>query len=72
MKHFTETVKDIINKYSFIMTKQQKKLGVGLFFMLVIGSFLEMLSVSVVVPYMQALLAPQNLLEQKFLGPILV
>nr|MCR4588663.1 ABC transporter ATP-binding protein/permease [Lachnospiraceae bacterium] len=47
-------------------------LGVGLFFMLVIGSFLEMLSVSVVVPYMQALLAPQNLLEQKFLGPILV
>ncbi len=71
MKKLFGKITEIWNKYQYILTGQQKRLGVVLFIMLILGSFLEMIGVSVVIPFVQALLSPEELLGHKLIGTTL-
>ncbi len=72
MSKLFKKVFEIWRKYKKILTDQQKRLGVFLFVMLLIGSLFEMIGVSIVIPFVQALLSPQELVKDPAVGSVLV
>lgn len=56
-------IKEIYSKFYFIFTEQQRKGCIILFILLCIGSFLEMIGVSAIVPLVQVILMPDGLLH---------
>lgn len=57
------TVARIINKFRRILSKHQKIRVLELGFLMVIGGFLEMLSVSLILPFMEEVMNPERLLS---------
>ena len=55
---------DLLKKLNFIFDKRQKRGVVLLFFVICIGSALELLGVSAILPVISAIMAPDNILEQ--------
>ena len=57
-------------KILFLLSKKQKKQIIGLFFLLLIGIFFEMLGLGILIPVFSVMLNPQKLLDyhlfQKF------
>lgn len=68
MKLFQQ-IKGIYSKFYYIFTAKQRRGCLFLFVLLFLGSFLEMLGVSAIVPLVQAILTPETLLENNFLKP---
>lgn len=67
MKIF-EQAKNLASKFYYIFTPSQRKGSILLFFLLMIGSLLEMLGVSAIVPLVQVILMPDGLLQnEKFI-----
>ena len=67
-KHYMnilKQIKKIYAKFYYIFTPEQRKGCVILFVLLSIGSFLEMMGVTVVVPLVQVILTPDLLLENE-------
>ncbi len=69
--HRLRCLKDILNKYMFILTPSQKRWGFVVVIMTLIGTACEMLGVSVILPLVQVMLEPQQLKNSTLLGPIL-
>ena len=65
------SIKDIWNKYSFILTTSQKKWGVVVILLTLVGAVCETLGVSIILPLVQVMIAPQQLRENALLKPIL-
>ncbi|MBD5393068.1 MAG: ABC transporter ATP-binding protein [Lachnospiraceae bacterium] len=63
-------IEDIWNKLQFVLTKAQKKLGVVIFGMTLLGAVAETLGVSVIVPFVQAMVDPEQLADNLFLKPL--
>ena len=63
-------IKDLFNKFQTILTSNQKKWGIVVFFMILGGSLAEMLGVSIVLPFVQAILAPQELRENVIINKV--
>lgn len=59
-------VRNLIEKFSFILTKQQKVYGIGVFVLSTIGAVFEMLGVSVILPLVEAMIYPDELLSGKY------
>lgn len=57
------SLRDICRKYLYILTTTQKKWGVVLFILTVLGAVCEMLGVSVILPLVQVMIAPEQLLQ---------
>lgn len=57
------SLKDIYEKYKFILTTSQKNWGVVLFILTGIGAILETLGVSVILPLVQVMISPEQLLH---------
>lgn len=55
-------MKRVIKKFQILLNKKQKKKLVSLFFMMVVGAFLEVLGVSLMVPLISAIMQP-NIIE---------
>jgi ABC-type multidrug transport system fused ATPase/permease subunit len=51
------------NKISFLLSRKQKKQIIGLFFLLFVGIFFEMLGLGILVPVFSVMLNPQKLIE---------
>lgn len=64
-------LKDIWQKFMFILTTPQKKWGVVVVVMTIIGAGFETLGVSIIMPLVQVMIAPQQLRENDFVGPVI-
>lgn len=65
-----KSLRDICNKYNYILTKSQKRWGVVVIIMTLIGSICEMLGVSVILPLVQVMIAPEQLMENVWVREI--
>jgi ABC-type multidrug transport system fused ATPase/permease subunit len=65
-----KTFFSMFGKLVKILNGKQKRDGIVLFFLLMIVSFLEMLGVSVIVPLIITMLAPESLMANKYVEPI--
>ena len=63
-------VKDIWDKFMFILTPRQKKSGVVILLMTLIGALVETLGVSIILPFVQAMVNPDELLENPWIKPL--
>lgn len=63
-------LKDIWNKFMFILTPRQKNLGVVILVMTLIGALAETLGVSIIIPFVQAMTNPDELLENRWIRPL--
>lgn len=64
-------VKEIWYKYSFILTTSQKRWGVVVLFMTLIGAVCETLGVSIILPLVQVMIAPQQLRDNTLIAPLI-
>lgn len=58
-----KSIKDIWKKLMYILTDQQKKYGIIIFVLSIIGALFETLGVSIIVPFMQAMVNPEKILS---------
>lgn len=58
-----KNIKEMLNQFGVILTPNQKKWGVVIFFMSLLGAVAETLGVSVILPLVQVMLEPEQLLE---------
>ncbi len=65
-----QKVVDAVRKLNFIMTGNQKKYGLMVFIMSIIFALLETFGVSIIFPLLQAFLNPQQLMENKYVKPV--
>lgn len=55
---------DIFKQLSYVLTKGQKRMSIPIFFMIVIGSFFEMLGVSAILPFIESLTSPDDIMNK--------
>ncbi|MBD5522965.1 MAG: ABC transporter ATP-binding protein [Lachnospiraceae bacterium] len=70
MLHELNKVRDIWNKFQFILTGQQKRHGLVILLMTLVGAVVETLGVSIIIPFVQAMMDPEALLQNKYLKPL--
>lgn len=66
-----KSLKEVWNKYNFILTTSQKRWGVVIIIMTILGALCETLGVSVILPLVQVMIAPQQLRQNVFIAPII-
>lgn len=71
MKGNFAAVKQIIQKLMHILSADQKRRAVVVLIVIIIGSGFELLGVSAVMPFLQAILTPETLMESKYLQPVI-
>ncbi len=71
MKGNIEAVKKIMHKLMHILTRNQKRRAIVVLIVIIIGSWFELLGVSAVMPFLQAILTPEVLMESKYLQPVI-
>lgn len=60
MKYF-KSLGGILNKLRYMLTPKQKRLSIVVMVMIVLGSFMELLGVSAILPFIEAILTPEQL-----------
>lgn len=68
MFHEWKKVQDIWNKFQFIMTKQQKHFGFLILVMTLIGALVETLGIGIIIPFVSAMLEPEELLQNQYIS----
>ena len=63
--------KDLLSKLLYILTPQQKSYGVVVLLCSLLGALFETLGVSVIYNLVQAMVNPEDLFNNRFLGPVL-
>lgn len=58
-----KSLMDVYGKYKFILTAAQKRWGVVLIILTMVGAIFEALGVSVILPLVQVMIAPEQLLQ---------
>ena len=66
-----ESVCDIWKKYQFVLTGNQKRWGIVVVVMTLLGAIFETLGVSIILPLVQVMIAPQELKQNKVVAPVL-
>lgn len=66
-----KTLGEIIKQLLYIMTGKQKRNSIFLFVIILIGAVFEMLGVSVILPFIQALLSPEELLKYPYIVTVI-
>ena len=64
-------MKDVFQKLLYIIPNKEKKKMSYIFLLILLGAFFETLGVSMIIPLMQAMLNPTQLLEIPVVGTIL-
>lgn len=64
------SIKDIWNKFSFILTDSQKRWGLLVMIITLIGAIFETLGVSVALPLVQVMIEPQKLRKNAIIAPV--
>ncbi len=68
MKQILLNIEDIINKILYMLNRKQKFLCVIVFFMTIIGAAFETIGVSIILPFVQAIMFPEQLMEKKVIA----
>lgn len=71
MFHELDKIKDAWNKLQFILTKHQKHLGFVILCMTLVGALVETLGVSVIIPFVQAMVEPDELMQNQYLTGVI-
>lgn len=66
-----KSIKDIWNKYRFILTTSQKRWGVVVIIMTIAGAICETLGVSIILPLVRVMIEPQKLRENTLVRPVI-
>lgn len=70
MKIFSN-VNEIYKKYMYILTPTQKRWGLVVIVMTLVGSICETLGVSVIIPLVQVIISPQQLRNNELISPLI-
>ena len=65
------SLKDVWNKYNFMLTRSQKRWGIVLIIMTIIGALCETLGVSIILPLVQVMIDPEQLRKNEMLLPFI-
>lgn len=65
------TIKDIWDKFMSLLKPHQKRNYSFLFCGMVVGAFVQTLGISAIVPFVQAMLTPQEMLNKRYIGDTL-
>jgi len=68
MKQILLNIEDIINKILYMLNRKQKFLCVIVFLMTIIGAAFETIGVSIILPFVQAIMFPEQLMEKKVIA----
>ncbi len=60
----------IIHKFATILPKQQKKQALGIMLMMIVGGVLEMCSVSIILPFVEAIMDPDRIMANPYVVKI--
>lgn len=71
MLHELAKVKDAFHKLNFILTREQKRYSVVVFFLSIVSAVFEMLGVSILIPLLNAFLEPETLSENWYVQPFI-
>lgn len=66
MRRILDTINssiEYLKKLNYILTGRQKRESIKIFFLIIMSSLLEMIGVSIIVPYVSALIEPEKLLD---------
>lgn len=63
---------DMLRKTAAILDKKQKKRSGIVFLSMILAAFLEMLSISAIMPFVQAVLSPESLRTNPYLSPVIL
>ena len=58
---------EIIQKLNYVMTRKQKRECVGIFFLLIIGALLELIGISIVLPFIYAIMDMEKLMQNRYI-----
>lgn len=64
------SVQDVWNKLMYILTPKQKKLSIVILLMIFIGAMLETLGVSIIIPLVQAMVSPEELMQNEIVAEV--
>ena len=65
-------IKDIVSKLFFILNKGQRYLSVLLLFLTLVGALLEVVGVSAVLPFIQAMIYPEQLRNNEYINQLIL
>ena len=71
MKNNIKTIVDIIKELAYVLDKKQKRYVVAVMVIIVISSFFELLGVTAVLPFVQAVLAPEAIFASSIAKPFI-
>lgn len=66
-KNFVEIIK-VIKKLNYILNKKQKKTAVVVFAVILLSAALELLGVTMILPFLQAIISPDKLMKYKIIN----
>lgn len=66
-----KSLSEIIRKLNYMLTKGQKRTSVVIMLMIAVGSFVDMLGVSAILPFIEAILTPDEIAEKWYVKPII-
>lgn len=71
MKDIT-TIIEMIKQLRYVMTKEQQKKSILLFVIILLGAVFETLGVSAIIPFIQSLLSPEELMKKAYIKPVVM
>lgn len=71
MKHEIEKIKDLVQKFGVILSKQQKLYGGMILICTVFAAFLETIGISAILPIIEGLMSPDGLEDKWYLRPFI-
>ena len=66
-----KSLMEIIRKLNYMLTKGQMRTGVIIMLMIAFGSFVDMLGVSAILPFIEAILTPDEIAKKWYVKPII-
>ncbi len=66
-----KSVKDVWNKYNFILTTSLKRWGVVVVLLTILGAIFETMGVTIILPLVQVMIAPEELRKNVIVEPII-
>lgn len=70
MKHL-RSIKTIWERLRYILTEKQKRTCILVIIMIILGSFLETLGVSAILPFIEAILTPETVISKWYVQPFI-
>lgn len=64
-----KSIKNVIAKLQYVLTEQQKKKCILVIIMIIVGSVLETLGVSAILPFIEAILTPAEVVNKWYVQP---